>query len=129
MKLLFLFARESSLVSPLVLWKGLSTISYISLISGHSHLQCLITCSMQIWRGKAWEICSHVVMSSRQRVDTWRMVPDKESLILPVQGLEDRALARQCQYCLLFIAPGMVQHEMGIITVRHCSPCVYPLST
>jgi len=25
--------------------------------------------------------------------------------------------------------PGMSRHEMGIITVRHRPPCVYPLST
>ena len=37
---------------------------------GHSYLQYLITCSMQIQRGKAWEIWLHGVSSGRRRVDT-----------------------------------------------------------
>ena len=35
---------------------------------GCSHLQYLIASSMQIQRGKTWEIWSHAVMSGRQRV-------------------------------------------------------------
>ena len=38
--------------------------------------------------------------------------------------LEDRALVRQCQYHASLTTPGMVQHEMGIITARHCYGCV-----
>jgi len=38
-------------------------------------VQSLITCSTQIWRGKASEISSHVVMSSRQRVDVQGVGP------------------------------------------------------
>ena len=38
--------------------------------ASRSHLQSLIACSMQIWRGKAWGIWSRVI-SGRQRVDTW----------------------------------------------------------
>ena len=45
------------------------------------------------------------------------------------RGLETRALARQCQYCLSFIAPRTVRHETRIITVGHRPPCVYHLST
>jgi len=26
------------------------------IVPGHSHLQSLIACSMQMWRGKTWEI-------------------------------------------------------------------------
>ena len=37
-------------------------------------VQSLIICSTQIWRGKASEISSHVVMSSRQRVDVQGLV-------------------------------------------------------
>jgi len=44
-----------------------------------SLLQYLITCTMKIQRRKAWEIWSHVVISGRHRVDTWEVVPDKES--------------------------------------------------
>ena len=33
----------------------------LSLVPTRSHLQYLITCSMQIWRRKAWEIWSHAV--------------------------------------------------------------------
>jgi len=45
-------------------------------LSGHSHLQYLIAYSMQIWRGKAWEIWSRAVMSGRRMVDTRGAVPD-----------------------------------------------------
>ena len=36
-------------------------------------------CSVQIWRGKAWGIWSHVETSGRQRVGTQGAVPDEES--------------------------------------------------
>ena len=39
---------------------------------GRSHLQ-------QIQRGKAWKILSCVVMSGRQKVDTWGAVPDSNN--------------------------------------------------
>ena len=47
--------------------------SYFSytLIPGNSHLQSLITYSIQVWKGKASEIWSRAVMSCRHRVDTW----------------------------------------------------------
>ena len=57
----------------------------ISWTCSHSHLQYSIACRMQIWRGK-------VVMSGKQRVDTWgggaqrRLL--KPSLVLSLQGLE-----------------------------------------
>jgi len=54
-----------------------STLS--SLVPGRSHLQYLIAYSMQIRRGKAWEIWSRLVTSGRQKVDTWGAVPVKES--------------------------------------------------
>ena len=57
----------------------------------------------------------------------WRI--SKPFLVLSVQGLEARALARQCQYHLLLIAPGTVQHETEITTVGYCPPCVYHLFT
>ena len=50
--------------------------SNIASFQGHCHLQCLITCSTQIWRGKVWEIWSHAVTSCRQRVHTGGVVPD-----------------------------------------------------
>ena len=88
---------------------------------------------MQIRRRKSWEIWSHAVASGRQMVDIRGAVPDDGSLspflYCQSEGLETRTLTRQRQYHLLFTAPGMVQHEMGIITVGHHSPCVYPLST
>ena len=46
---------------------------------GHSHLQYLIDYSMQIRRGKAWEIWSRAVMSGRQMVDTQGAVPDSSN--------------------------------------------------
>ena len=52
-------------------WFSRSGIQLAS-FPGYSHLQYLIACSMQIRRGKAWEIWSRVVPSGRQvqRVDT-----------------------------------------------------------
>ena len=49
----------------------------------------------------------------------------KPFLVLSVQGLEARALARQCQYHLSFIAPGTVRHETAITIVGHRPLCVY----
>ena len=46
---------------------------------GHSHLQYLIAYSMQIRRGKAWEISSRAVVSGRQMVDTRGAVPDSSN--------------------------------------------------
>ena len=43
----------------------------IALLPGHSHLQYLIAYSMQIRRGKAWDIWLCVVMSGGQRIGTW----------------------------------------------------------
>jgi len=45
---------------------------WLASFPGLSHLQYLIAYSMQIQRGKAWEIWSRVVMSGRQKVDTRR---------------------------------------------------------
>jgi len=46
---------------------------------GRSQLQYLIAYSMQIRRGKAWEISSHPVKSGRQMVDTRGAVPDSSN--------------------------------------------------
>ena len=46
---------------------------------GRSHLQYLIAYSMQIRRGKAWEIWSRAVMSGRQMVDIRGAVPDSSN--------------------------------------------------
>jgi len=44
--------------------------------------QYLIACSMQVWRGKAWEIWSRVVASGRQTTDTQGAVANKLSQAL-----------------------------------------------
>jgi len=54
-------------------------IKHVASFPGRSHFQYLITYSMQIRRGKAWEIWSRAVTSGRQKVDTRGAVPDKES--------------------------------------------------
>jgi len=51
----------------------------IASFPGRSHLQYLIAFSMQIRRGKAWDISSRAVTSCRQKVDTRGAVPDEES--------------------------------------------------
>ena len=43
-----------------------------------TRIQYLIAYSMQIWRGEAWEIWSHAVMSGKQKVDTHGVVPGEE---------------------------------------------------
>ena len=57
------------------------SVQYSTLASfpGRSHLQYLIAYSMQIRRGKAWEIWSHAVMSGRQTADTRGVVPDSSN--------------------------------------------------
>ena len=55
--------------------RGIAVASF----PGRSHLQYLIACSMQIWRGKAWEIWSRAVTSGRQMVDTRRAMPDSSN--------------------------------------------------
>ena len=57
--------RYSKQFSVLATTSEQSVNLMLALISGHSHLQYLIACSIQTWRGKAWDIWSHAVMSSR----------------------------------------------------------------
>jgi len=63
-------------------------------------------------------------------VDTWGVVPDKESWSLynvrPSEGLEGRAFIRQHQYRSLFTLTTlrMGWHKTGIITVRQCCICL-----
>ena len=65
---------------------------------GCSHLQNLITCSMQIRRGKAWEIWSRAFTSGRHTGGSTRWRISKPFLVLSVQGLEAKTLSRQHQY-------------------------------
>ena len=53
------------------------------------HLQSLITCSVQIRKGKAWEIWSCVVTSGRERIDTWGVVP---TVIIPSNHPEQQSM-------------------------------------
>jgi len=53
----------------------------IASFPGRSHLQYLIAYSIQIWRGKAWEIWSSAVTSGRHIVDTWGPCP---TVVIPV---------------------------------------------
>ena len=46
---------------------------------GRSHHPCLIACSMQIRRGRAWDIWSCVMTSGRQMADIWAAVPDRNN--------------------------------------------------
>jgi len=54
-------------------------VNILASFPGHSYLQYLIAYSMQIWRGKAWEIWSCEVTSGRQMVDTRGAVPDSNN--------------------------------------------------
>ena len=53
-----------------------------------------------VWRGRAWQLLSHVVMSGRQKIDTQELVPNDESLgpslyHLSMQGEEARTFRMQ----------------------------------
>jgi len=52
---------------------------HVASFPGRSHLQYLIAYSMQIRRGKAWEISSRAITSGRQKVDTRGAVPDSSN--------------------------------------------------
>jgi len=67
--------RLYSLIPRLLLYGLLGRI--LASFPGRSHLQYLIAYSMQIRRGKAWEIWSRAVMSGRQKVDTWGRCPPR----------------------------------------------------
>ena len=72
----------------------------VALFPGHSHLQSLIACSMQIWQGKAGEMWSRVVPSGRQMVDTQGVVPNENfdalsCTVHPKTGLHVRGFTRQ----------------------------------
>ena len=54
-------------------------LSNLAPFPGCPHLQSLITCSMQVRRGKALEICSCAVMLGGQRVDIQGAIPHKKS--------------------------------------------------
>ena len=54
-----IIVRETALTEPL--WRA----QIYSLVPSPPHLQSLIACRMQIWRGEVWEIWSHAVMSGR----------------------------------------------------------------
>ena len=87
----------------------------LALFPGCSHLQSLVTCSMQIWKGEAWEIWPHA---------GWCHCPTKALSCTCYQsrGLEARVLGN---------AASIFVHDArdGSVTFQHHPPCVYPLST
>jgi len=63
----------------LQIFRSVTCLPELASFPGRSHLQYLIAYSMQIRRGKAWEISSRVVASGRQKIDTRRAVPDSSN--------------------------------------------------
>ena len=65
-----------------------------------SQLQILITCSLQKWRGKAWEVLSHAWWCDIITRDSawWRI--SSPFLCYLVQELETITFERQCQYSM-----------------------------
>ena len=62
---------------------------------------------MWVWRGRAWQLLSHMVMSGRQKVDTQEPVPNDESLgpslyHLSMQGQEARTFRMQHENSQLY---------------------------
>ena len=95
------------------IWKH---ITGLASFPGRSHLQYLIAYSMQIRRGKAWEIWSCVVMSGKQRVDTWAMnlevfsctisvsvggqsISKAASILFVIHGTRDESTQSRNCYC------------------------------
>ena len=76
-----------------------------------------------IRRGKAWEIWSRVMSSSRHKVDTRGAVPNEESqrpvLYCPSNGWISERLQGRRSIRSLFTTPGTDQHETGILKVGH----------
>ena len=111
----------ASLIWVQNLWPSKNCL-WLASFPGRSHFLYLITCSMQIRRGRpgrSGHAC--VVMSGRQRADTWGVVPNEES-----QNPSLYYQSVQHQYCSSFTTTRMFWHKKGIITVRYCPPCVYP---
>ena len=109
-------------------WFSRSGIQLAS-FPGYSHLQYLIACSMQIRRGKAWEIWSRVVPSGRQvqRVDTWGVVlnGNNSHFVSKCPQHWERKIVLFYAVLLLFWPPAV-----GLIVSRfieHRCPCVYVL--
>ena len=87
--------------------------SDLASFSGRSHLQYFITCSIQTWREKAWEIWSCAVMLDRHMGGgAWQISRPEHS-----------------QGSLLFTTPEMVRRKIGIATVSTVGyhPCVSTL--
>jgi len=106
----------------------------LALVPGLLHLQSLITCSMQQWRVKPWEIWSCAVMLGRQRVDTWGGCPTKSwspFWYCHSEGWrwEARVFVRLYQYCSSTYCSWCQRHITAKLMVGHCPWCVYPLST
>jgi len=83
-------------------------LSNLAPFPGCLHLQSLITCSMQVRRGKAWEICLCAVMLGRQRVDIQGAVPHKESW---------------SPFCSVNLRSWRPEHSQGSINTICCSQC------
>ena len=80
----------------------------------------------EIRQGKAWEIWSHAVPSSRHMVDIWRAVPSEESRrpALSVQMLDVRAFARWTINTVR-CSQRWGQIDNGWAPPPVCLPCVY----
>ena len=65
-------------------------------------------------------------------IDTQEAVPDEVLKLFLSCTISPRAGGQSISKVAslpLFMTPGLVQHEMGIIYVGHCPLLVYPLST
>lgn len=103
----------------------------IASFPGRSHLNSLNTYSMQMVRGKAWEVWSCVMMSGRQRIDGGcSPMKGLEALVISVRELNTRALTRQHQYRSSFMMLGMgqcKQESLWSSTAPPPPPCLSTL--
>ena len=108
---------------------GGDNVLAVAPIPGCSHLQYFIACSMQMWRGKAWEIWSCVVMSGRRRVDTSGAVPNeaRSCTVSPRVGGQSVSKAASIPFVVHDARDGLAQN--GNCYCLAPLPCAYPLST
>ena len=107
-----------------------SPMSKLALFPGCSHLlQSLIACSMQMLRGKAWEVWSCAVISGLTHGRWWCLTKNLETLSCSDSlraGNQSIHKAASIPFVTRDVRDRSMQTE--IITVGHCPLCVHLMS-
>jgi len=101
-------------------------VQMLFLFQGCSHLQYLIDCCMQIWRGKAREIWSRVITSGRQLFGgRFQQRISKPILVMSVTGLEDKSIQKAASIQFDVRNVRGLFHVKQELTWSATAPCVY----